>query len=203
MAKVQSSLRDWPGCVSFPSAEALGYWQELLRSLRVGISPGPESLERGCGATLPLLLSFRYSMQAEEPNVNRSEAFYSGALDRIRISMIAVGLIFSAAALVQYGWRVGLGFALGCVVSYLNFYWLKRVVSAMADRITKSGKNESGKGIVARFLLRYVLMGLAAYAILSVSPASLYGLLAGLFLPVAAIACEAGYEVYVAVARGL
>jgi hypothetical protein len=51
--------------------------------------------------------------------------------------------------------------------------------------------------------LRYVLMGLAAYAILSVSPASLYGLLAGLFLPVGAIACEAGYEVYVAVARGL
>jgi hypothetical protein len=73
----------------------------------------------------------------------------------------------------------------------------------MADRITQSGRTESGKGIVARFLLRYVLMGLAAYAILSVSPASLYGLLAGLFLPVAAIACEAGYEVYVAVARGL
>jgi ATP synthase I chain len=142
-------------------------------------------------------------MQVQEPNAQRAEAFYSGALDRIRISMIVVGLIFSAAAVVRYGWRVGLGFALGCVVSYLNFRWLKRVVSAMADRITESGKRESSKGIVARFLLRYVLMGLAAYAILSVSPASLYGLLAGLFLPVAAIACEAGYEVYVAVARGL
>ena len=46
-------------------------------------------------------------------------------------------------------------------------------------------------------------MGLAAYGILTVSPASLYGLLAGLFLPVAAIACEAAYEVYVALARGL
>jgi hypothetical protein len=73
----------------------------------------------------------------------------------------------------------------------------------MADRITRSGRSESGKGIVARFVLRYFLMGLAAYAILTVSPASLYGLLAGLFLPVGAIACEAGYEVYVAVARGL
>jgi hypothetical protein len=77
------------------------------------------------------------------------------------------------------------------------------VVTAMAERITGTGKTQSGKGIVFRFLLRYLLMGLAAYVILSVSPASLYGLFVGLFLPVAAIACEAGYEVYVAVARGL
>ena len=142
-------------------------------------------------------------MQSDDRTADRSEAFYSGALDRIRLAMIFVGLVLTAAAIVRYGWRVGMGFALGCVVSYLNFYWLKRVVSAMADRITRTGKSESGTGIVLRFLLRYVLMGLAGYAILTVSPASLYGLLAGLFLPVAAIACEAGYEVYVALARGL
>ena len=48
--------------------------------------------------------------------------------------------------------------------------------------------------MVLRFLLRYVLMALGAYVIFTVSPASLYGLFAGLFLPVAAIACEATYE---------
>jgi hypothetical protein len=46
-------------------------------------------------------------------------------------------------------------------------------------------------------------MALAGYVIFSASPASLYGLLAGLFLPVAAIACEAAYEAYIALARGL
>jgi hypothetical protein len=56
---------------------------------------------------------------------------------------------------------------------------------------------------VLRFLLRYLLMGLSAYAIFTVSRASLYGLLAGLFLPVAGIACEAAYEVYAALARGM
>ena len=66
-----------------------------------------------------------------------------------------------------------------------------------------ASRSDLPEGVVLRFLLRYVLMGLAAYAILSVSPASLYGLFAGLFLPVAAIACEAAYEAYVAVARGL
>ena len=40
----------------------------------------------------------------------------------------------------------------------------------------------------------------AAYAILTSFPASLRGLFAGLFLPVAAIACEAAYELYVAIA---
>jgi hypothetical protein len=68
--------------------------------------------------------------------------------------------------------------------------------------LSKAAK-PSSTGIVLRFLLRYVLMGLAAYAILAVSPASLNGLLAGLFLPVAGIACEAAYEAYVALARGI
>ena len=46
-------------------------------------------------------------------------------------------------------------------------------------------------------------MGLAAYGILIVSPASLYGLFAGLFLPVSGHHVEAAYEAYVALARGL
>ena len=46
-----------------------------------------------------------------------------------------------------------------------------------------------------------VLLGAAAYVILSSFPASLKGLFAGLCLPVGAIACEAVYELYVAVFR--
>jgi hypothetical protein len=117
--------------------------------------------------------------------------------------MLVLAFLLPLLAWPWFGWRTGLGLALGCGVAYLNFFWLKRGVETLADRIVSAGKPRSGKGIVARFLLRYVLMGLAAYGILTVSPASLYGLLAGLFLPVAAIACEAAYEVYVALARGL
>jgi len=132
-----------------------------------------------------------------------SESFYAGALTRISRSMIVLALAFSLAAWLFYGWRVALGFACGCAIAYLNFHWLKRVVTVLADRITEAGRPQSSKGVVLRFLFRYVLMGLVAYAIFSVSPASLYGLFVGLFLPVAAIACEAAYETYVAVARGL
>jgi hypothetical protein len=131
-----------------------------------------------------------------------SDAFYSRALDRIRNFMLALGPALAGAAWWKFGRWAAVGFLLGCVISYLNFHWLKNGVSGLADRVTNSGKPQSGMGIVARFLLRYVLLGAAAYGILTSFPASLRGLFAGLFLPVGAIACEAAYELYVAVARG-
>jgi len=132
-----------------------------------------------------------------------AESFYAGAIARIPRFMLAVAVLFSAAAWWRLGWRIALGFACGCAIAYLNFHWLEKVVSALADRATQSGYRQSSGGIVFRFLLRYFLMALAAYAIFSVSPASLYGLLAGLFLPVAGIVCEAVYEVYAAYSRGM
>ena len=117
--------------------------------------------------------------------------------------MTVLALTLPVLAWPLLGLRPAIGLACGCLIAHFNFIWLKRGVEALADRVVGEGKPQGGKGIVARFLLRYVLMGLGAYVILSVSPASLYGLLAGLFLPVAGIACEAAYELYVAVARGL
>jgi hypothetical protein len=132
-----------------------------------------------------------------------SESFYSGALTRIGRCMIALAVFFTLAGWLRFGWRIALGFACGCAIAYLNFRWLEGVVSAIADRATQTGRVQSSGGVVFRFLLRYFLMAVAAYAIFSVSPASLNGLFAGLFLPVAGIACEAAYELYAAVIRGV
>jgi len=132
----------------------------------------------------------------------QAESFYAGAVTRIPRFMLGLAAIFTTAAWVKFGGRVALGFACGCAIAYLNFHWLERVVSGLADRVTQTGERQSGKGVVARFLLRYSLMAVAAYVIFSVSPASLYGLFAGLFLPVGGIACEGAYEIYAAYARG-
>jgi small-conductance mechanosensitive channel len=132
-----------------------------------------------------------------------SERFYSGALRRIGRAMAVLAPLLVAAAWLKFGLRTAAGFAFGCAIAYINFHWLKRVIAGFADRATGAATSQSGQGIVFRFLLRYVLMALGAYVILTVSPASLNGLLAGLFLPVAAIICEAFYEVYVALARGI
>jgi len=138
-----------------------------------------------------------------QPTESVAEHFYSGALDRIRRFMLVLAPLFTAAVWARFGWRPALGFACGCAIAYVNFHWLKRVIAGFADQPTGAAEAKSGTGIVFRFLFRYVLMALGAYVILTVSPASLNGLLAGLFLPVAAIACEAAYEVYVAVTRGV
>jgi len=132
-----------------------------------------------------------------------SDFFYASALPRIRNFMLVLGPVFTGAAWVKFGGSAALGFLLGAVIAYLNFHWLKSVVSGLADKVTNTGKAQSGKGIVARFLLRYALLGVAAYAILTSFPASLKGLFAGLFLPVGAIVCEAVYELYAAVVRGI
>ncbi len=137
-----------------------------------------------------------------EEDITQADAFYSGALQRIPHFMLALALVLTGVAWLHFGWRVALGFACGCAIAYLNFHWLERVVIALADRATQTAYKQSSGGVVFRFLVRYFLMAAAGYAIFSVSPASLYGLFAGLFLPVGGIACEATYELYMALARG-
>ena len=131
------------------------------------------------------------------------ERFYAGALRRISRAMVVLALLLTMAAWLKFDWRIALGFFFGCAVSYLNFYWLEQGVKAFSERVADTGARQSSRGIVLRFLVRYVLMAAAAYVIFTVSPASVYGLFAGLFLPVAAIACEAAYEAYAALTRGV
>lgn len=145
----------------------------------------------------------QYTPSSESEPPASSEAFYAAALWRIRNFMLVLGLVFTAGTLWWFGRFAALGFLLGGVIAYLNFHWLKSGVTGLADRVTNSGKAQSGKGIVFRFLLRYVLLGGAAYVILTSFPTSLRGLFAGLFLPVGAIACEAGYELYMGIVRGV
>lgn len=136
-----------------------------------------------------------------EEQATTQERFYDGAERRLLFTMPVIAALASLALGFAYGWRVGLGAALGCAVAYANFYWLKRIVAGLADRATQQGQ-PSGTGIVFKFFIRYALLGVAAYAIFTVSLVSLYGFLGGLFLPVAAILVEAGYEAYAALRGG-
>jgi hypothetical protein len=136
-------------------------------------------------------------------NSNPAESgddFYSRALLRIQRLMLVLGIAALVVLSAIFGWRIGLGFALGAAIAEFNFYWLKKVVAGLAE--STSGI-VSGRRVRQRFLLRYFLMAAVAFVILTVSRKSLYGLFAGLFLPVAAILCEAAYEAYAALIRGL
>jgi hypothetical protein len=130
-----------------------------------------------------------------------SDDFYARSLERIQTFMLVLGVAALIIAWIFFGWRIALGFALGATIAYLNFHWLKKVVAGLAELTIGSGTPASSRGVVHRFLLRYFLMAIVAFVILTVSRESLYGLFAGLFLPVAAILCEAAYETYTSVIR--
>jgi hypothetical protein len=131
-------------------------------------------------------------------HVQTADDFYARVLQRIQFLMIVIGMAGLVTAWTFFGWRIAAGFALGAAIAFLNFYWLKKVVAGLADLTLQSGTPASGRGVVQRFLLRYFLMAVVAFVILTVSRKSLYGLFAGLFLPVTAMLCEAVYEGYMA-----
>jgi len=129
-------------------------------------------------------------------------AFAANTFRRVFIFM--AGLLIASTPLLwlRYGRGVALSFVLGGAISLVNFYWLNRVLAAMVEAVAVRGKKRSAGGIVLRFVLRYVLIGVAAYAIFKSSAMSLYGLCAGLSLPVGAVLIEAAYAIYVALRRG-
>ena len=134
-------------------------------------------------------------------HIQTADDFYERVLQRIQSLMIVIGMAGLVTAWTFFGWRIAAGFALGAAIAFLNFYWLKKVVAGLADLTLQSGTPASGRGVVQRFLLRYFLMAVVAFVILTVSRKSLYGLFAGLFLPVTAMLCEAVYEAYSVLVR--
>ena len=134
-------------------------------------------------------------------HIQTADDFYERVLQRIQSLMIVIGMAGLVTAWTLFGWRIAAGFTLGAAIAFLNFYWLKKVVAGIADLTLQSGTPASGRAVVQRFLFRYFLMAVVAFVILTVSRKSLYGLFAGLFLPVTAMLCEAVYEAYAALVR--
>ena len=142
-----------------------------------------------------------YVDSVESNTVTAEEAFYGRILSRLLKWIGVLSGFFLIFVCWRYGWRGGLGFAAGSVVSYLNFHALMRGVNGLADRIVNRNSREKGGMVVFMFMLRYGLVGLGAYAIFKGSAVAFHGFLWGLCMPVAAMMSEAGFEAYAAFLR--
>ena len=133
---------------------------------------------------------------------HKADRFFDGALRRITRNILFV----AAIGFPIIAWRWGLagvaGFAIGAFLAYLNFLWLSRGVEAIAERITEQGSHEKGTSAVVKAVLRYALVGVAGYAIFKSSNYAFYAFFAGLCLPVAAMLCEAGFELFISLRKG-
>jgi hypothetical protein len=132
-----------------------------------------------------------------------AEAFYAGAERRIPRFMAAAFVLSAGALWYWRGAQFALGFLIGSAVAFVNYVWLRQITAAFIERLSGAAVAASRGGLVPRFVMRYSLIALLGYGMFTIRPASLGGFLAGLFLPVAAFFCEAVYELYVALRRGL
>ena len=119
---------------------------------------------------------------------------YERLVPRLLRNMVVISLLLLGPAFWFYGWAGSMGFAFGALVSYVNFRALARGVEGLTDRIVNRNSREKGGWIVLRFVLRYALVGVAAYAIFKGSSLAFRGFLWGLCVPVAALMAEAVRE---------
>lgn len=122
-------------------------------------------------------------------------------IPRVMRNMLVASALLLAPAFYFYRWAGAIGFAFGAAVSYVNFRLLMRGVEGLTDRIVNQNSREKGGRIILRFLVRYLLVGAVACAILKGSSQAFPGFLWGLCVPVAALMVEAGWQGYAAFRR--
>lgn len=125
--------------------------------------------------------------------MTEDEAFYAAAERRIEYLTIGIGVAAALAAGIIWGIRVGAGVAVGALISWLNFRWMKQGIGTLARLAAAQSDAEKvriPKTAYAKFLARYVLLIIVAYVILRGFRSIGLALLAGLFAGVAAVLAE-------------
>jgi hypothetical protein len=121
------------------------------------------------------------------------ESFYTAAERRIEYLTIAIGAVATIGSAIIWGWRVSAGIASGAILSWINYRWLKQGVSTLARLSTAEAGTEKARvppSVYLKFLGRYALLIVAAYAILRGFKLPAASLLAGLFAVIAAVLVE-------------
>lgn len=127
------------------------------------------------------------------PAITDDESFYSAAERRIEYLTIGIGAAAAVAALAVWGIRAGVGVAIGALLSWLNFRWMKQGISTLARLSTAQSEPEKTHiptSAYAKFLGRYVLLIIVACVILRGFRSMALALLAGLFAAVVAVLAE-------------
>ena len=110
---------------------------------------------------------------------------------------IASALSVSVAAFIA-PWRVTTGLLLGGVLALFSHHWLKNSAAA-AIKLSATGGSSQWK--LAQFVLRYIVIAAAIFAVYTLDLVSLPWVLAGMSTFVVAIMVEAFREFYFAIIK--
>ena len=116
---------------------------------------------------------------------------------RIEVWIGGVGVVAVLGAGAGWGGRAALGAAVGAALCWLNFHWLRQGAAG----VIRLGMAQAGaehavvpRTTHAKFLGRFALLLVVAYAILVWLRLPAVAVLCGLAAVVPAIICELGYE---------
>ena len=125
------------------------------------------------------------------------EAFGNATLRRVEWLTLTLGGFGTALAAWRWGWRGALGVAMGTVLSWINFRWLKGGVHAFGKAATEQTGPEAArvpKGALVKFIGRFALLLAAVYVILTRSWVPPVAFFAGLFASAAGVVVALVYE---------
>lgn len=116
---------------------------------------------------------------------------------RIFRTMIASVALAVFASTMLAPWRVTIGLLLGGVLSLLNYHWLRTSVAAVFN----VGQTERPRIKISRYIIRYFVVGVTAFAAHELRLVSLPAMFAGLCSFVPALFVEAFRQFYFAIIR--
>ena len=112
--------------------------------------------------------------------------FYERALRRVGVMILALGTIGAGALVSLRGFRMGLAFLIGALLSYASFWGWQHLVLALSP-----GAQQKGSW---RFIFRILLLAAAALAIIKLLGLSVAAAVTGLLVSAAAVILEIIYE---------
>jgi ATP synthase I chain len=116
---------------------------------------------------------------------------------RIFRTMIASVALAVFASTMLAPWRVTIGLLLGGVLSLLNYHWLRTSVAA----VFRVSADERPRARISRYIIRYFVVGVTAFAAYELRLVSLPAMFAGLCSFVPALFVEAFRQFYFAIIR--
>jgi ATP synthase I chain len=125
--------------------------------------------------------------------MSADDAFYAGAERRIEYLARGIGAAGTAITGFIWGGKSAVGFASGAILSWVNYRWMKQGVGTLIRlSVARSGaeKAQVPPAVYLKFIGRYALLIIAAYAILRSFEPPAASLLAGFFTVIAAVLLE-------------
>ena len=144
-------------------------------------------------------------IKTPQNSLSSGDPVYDNLDRRLAIISFVVGTLACSAALVLGGLGSALSFLAGATLSFLNFSWLRQGVDHLIRSIQPGEpmRKRAVRMAIFKYFFRYVLIGLALYAIVRFRFLEVAGFFSGLLLFVAAVLIECVLQVVRSLTEGV